>query len=93
MEITSFVLNNFAPEIFFFGGGGGGKFVTMNTRQKLQECRFRLHDESVLWRTQLAHWLLELFAKIAVLDILWFLGWISTKLALIWSKMPLQHNS
>ena len=36
MEITSFALNNFAPEKF----GGGGKFVTMSTPQKFQECRF-----------------------------------------------------
>ena len=48
MEITSFALNNFAPENFL----GGAKFVTMNTPQKFQECRFRLHYESVLWRTQ-----------------------------------------
>ena len=48
MEITSFTLNNFAPEKFF----GVAKFVTMNTPQKFQECRFRLHYESVLWRTQ-----------------------------------------
>ena len=32
---------------------GGGKFVTMNIPQKFQECRFRLHYESVLWRTQI----------------------------------------
>ena len=44
MEITSFALNNFAPEKFF----GVAKFVTMNTPQKFQECRFRLHYESVL---------------------------------------------
>ena len=44
MEITSFALNNFAPEKFF----GGAKFVTMNIPQKFQECRFRLHYESVL---------------------------------------------
>ena len=25
MEITSFALNNFAPDFFFFGGGGGGQ--------------------------------------------------------------------
>ena len=50
MEITSFALNNFAPEKFFWGA----KFVTMNTPQKFQECRFRLHYESVLWRTQIA---------------------------------------
>ena len=37
-------LNNFAPENFL----GGAKFVTMNTPQKFQECRFRLHYESVL---------------------------------------------
>ena len=46
METTSFALNNFAPENFF----GEAKFVTMNTPQKFQECRFRLHYESVLWR-------------------------------------------
>ena len=28
----------------------GAKFVTMNTPQKFQECRFRLHHESVLLR-------------------------------------------
>ena len=39
MEITPFALNNFAPEKFF----GEAKFVTMNTPQKFQECRFRLH--------------------------------------------------
>ena len=44
MEITSFALNNFAPEEFF----GGAKFVTMNTPQKFHECRYRLHYESVL---------------------------------------------
>ena len=44
MEITSFALSNFAPEKFF----GEAKFVTMNTPQKFQECRFRLHYESVL---------------------------------------------
>ena len=41
-------LNHFAPENFLFWGGGGGKFVAMNTPQKFQECRFRLHYESVL---------------------------------------------
>ena len=44
MEITSFALNNFALEKLF----GVAKFVTMNTPQKSQECRFRLHYESVL---------------------------------------------
>ena len=61
MEITSFALNNFAPEKFF----GGVKFVTMNTPQKFQECRFRLHYESVLWRTQ------KLSEKINIHDICW----------------------
>ena len=42
MEITSFALNNFAPENFF----GEAKFVAMNTPQKFQECRFRLHCEA-----------------------------------------------
>ena len=42
MEITSFALNNFAPEKFF----GEAKFLTMNTPQKFQECRFRLHQEA-----------------------------------------------
>ena len=46
MEIMSLALNNFAPEKFF--GGGGDKFVTMNTPQKFQVCRFRLHYENVL---------------------------------------------
>ena len=44
-------LSDFQPlsitkiKIFFLGGA---KFVTMNTPQKFQECRFRLHYESVL---------------------------------------------
>ena len=44
MEITSFALNNLAPEKFF----GVAKFVTMDTPQKFQECRFQLYYESVL---------------------------------------------
>ena len=36
MEITSFALNNFAPENFF----GGAKFVTMNTPQNSKTVDF-----------------------------------------------------
>ena len=39
----------------------------------------------------LTHWALELFAIFWTLW--WFSGWISAQLALIWSKMHLQHDS
>ena len=42
----------------------------------------------------LTHWLLELFAKSSFFwTFWWFLGWISAKLPLIWSKMRFQHSS
>ena len=49
MEITSFALNNFAPEIFF--GGGGGQ-IGVDERSKILDLR--PHYEGVLCQTQLA---------------------------------------
>ena len=43
--------------------------------------------------SSLTHWLRSFLRKRRFLDILWFLGWISTKLASIWSKMHLHHDS
>ena len=49
----------------------------------------------LLYRYNLTHWLLELFAKSAFFGHFkwWFISWISAKLPLIWSKKHLQHNS
>ena len=47
MEITSFALNNFAPENFF----GGGKFVTMNTPKKIP----RMSISTAFWKRSLTN--------------------------------------
>ena len=54
----------------------------------------QLHISSLSMKRCLTHWLLELFSKNAFFwTFWWFLGWILPKLALIWSKMHLQHDS
>lgn len=37
MKITSFTLNNFAPE-FFFLGGGGGEQIGVDEQCKILDC-------------------------------------------------------
>ena len=47
MEIMSFAMNNFVPEIF----GGGAKFVTMNTCQKIP----RMSILTAIWKRSLTN--------------------------------------
>ena len=54
MKITSFSLNNFAPEEFF----GGGQ-IRVDERSKILECDRTMKAFSFVERKKLDHWIMQ----------------------------------